>query len=69
MYSDGNTIDIDQTGTSQNKAYVIFFNNSAGPTNFTLNQNGGDTYGNPDTGSYATISCGNIGGCTVNVSQ
>ena len=69
MYSDGNTIDIDQTGTSQNRAYVIFFNSNAGPTDFTLNQNGGDTYGNADTGSYATISCGNVGGCIVTVSQ
>ena len=69
LYTDGNTVDIDQTGTTQNKAYVLFSSNASGPTDFTLTQNGGDTYGNPDTGSYATISCGNIGGCTVNVSQ
>jgi len=69
MYSDGNTVDIDQTGTSQNRAYVIFFNGNAGPTDFTLNQNGGDTYGNPDTGSYATVSCGSPAGCTVTVNQ
>ena len=69
LYADGNTVDINQTGATQNRAYVIFFNNSAGPTDFTLNRNGGDTYGNPDTGSYATVSCGSPAGCTVNVSQ
>ena len=70
LYTDGNTVDINQTGTSQNKAYVLFSSNgNAGPTDFTLNQNGGDTYGNPDTGSYATISCGSAGGCTVTVNQ
>src|SRR6056300_617957 len=69
MYSDGNTIDIDQTGATQNNAYILFSANASGPTDFTLNQNGGDTYGNADTGSYATISCGNVGGCTVTVTQ
>lgn len=70
LYTDDNTVDINQTGTSQNRAYVLFSSNgNAGPTDFTLNQNGGDTYGNPDTGSYATISCGNAGGCTVTVNQ
>ena len=70
LYTDDNTVDINQTGTSQNRAYVLFSSNgNAGPTDFTLNQNGGDTYGNPDTGSHATISCGNIAGCTVTVSQ
>jgi hypothetical protein len=69
LYTDGNTIDINQTGTTQNKAYILFSANASGPTDFTLSQNGGDTYGNPDTGSYATISCGNTGGCTVTVSQ
>ena len=70
LYTDGNTVDINQTGTSQNRAYVIFSSNgNAGPTDFTLNQNGGDTYGNPDTGSYATINCGNAGGCIVTVTQ
>ena len=69
MYSDGNTIDIDQTGTVQNKSYILFSHNSTGPTDFSLTQNGGDTYGNPDTGSYATVTCGNVGGCTVTVTQ
>src|SRR5210317_2642172 len=69
LYTDGNTVDIDQTGTTQNKAYILFSANASGPTDFTLSQNGGDTYGNPDTGSYATVSCGNAGGCTVTVSQ
>ena len=68
VYSDGNNIDVNQTGNSQNNAYVLFSSNSVGPTNFTLTQNGGDTYGNPDS-SYATISCGNAGGCTVTVDQ
>jgi len=68
VYSDGNNIDVNQTGNTQNNAYVLFSGNSVGPTNFTLNQNGGDTYGNPD-GSYATINCGNAGGCIVTVSQ
>src|SRR5210317_564820 len=69
LYTDGNTVDIDQTGTTQNKTYVLFSSNASGPTDFTLSQNGGDTYGNPDTGSYATISCGSYAGCTLNVSQ
>jgi hypothetical protein len=69
LYTDGNTVDIDQTGTTQNKAYILFSSNALGPTDFTLSQNGGDTYGNPDTGSYATVSCGNIGGCSVTVTQ
>src|SRR5210317_1614917 len=64
-----NTVDIFQTGTSQNKTYVLFSSSASGPTDFTLSQNGGDTYGNPDTGSYATISCGSYAGCTLNVSQ
>ena len=68
IYSDGNNIDVNQTGNTQNNAYVLFSHNSVGPTNFTLNQNGGDTYGNPDTG-YATISCGSQAGCTVTVNQ
>ena len=69
IYSDNNNIDINQTGTTSNQAYVLFSHNNAGPVNFTLNQSGGDTYGNIDTGQYATISCGSPGGCTVNVSQ
>src|SRR5210317_2570568 len=69
LYTDGNTVDIDQTGTTQNKTYVLFSSNASGPTDFTLSQNGGDTYGNPDTGSYATISCGSYAGCTVTVQQ
>src|SRR6056300_7584 len=69
LYTDGNTVDIDQTGTSQNKAYVLFSSSASGPTDFTLSQNGGDTYGNPDTSSYVTISCGSAAGCTLNVSQ
>ena len=69
IYTDGNIIDIDQTGTTQNKSYVLFSSNSTGPTDFTLTQNGGDTYGNPDTGSYATINCGNTNGCIVSVTQ
>ena len=70
LYTDGNTVDINQTGATQNKAYVLFSSNgNTGPTDFTLNQNGGDTYGNADTGSYATISCGSQAGCTVTVQQ
>ena len=65
MYNDGNNIDIDQTGTTQNNAYVIF---SGYSTDFTLTQNGGDSYGNVDTGS-ANISCGSQAGCTVTVNQ
>jgi len=65
MYNDGNNIDIDQTGITQNNAYVIF---SGYSTDFTLTQDGGDTYGNPDTGS-ANINCGNTAGCTVTVNQ
>ena len=68
VYSDDNNIDINQTGNTQNNAYVLFSTHSTGPTDFTLNQNGGDTYGNPDTG-YATISCGNANGCIVTVNQ
>ena len=64
-----NNIDINQTGVTQNKSYILFSHNNIGPVDFTLSQNGGDTYGNPDTGSYATISCGSSAGCTVNVSQ
>src|SRR5210317_2620670 len=69
LYTDGNTVDIDQTGTSQNKAYVLFSSNASGPTDYTLLQNEGDTYGNPDTSIYVTISCGSAAGCTLNVSQ
>ena len=69
LYTDGNKVDINQTGVTQNNAYVLFSSSASGPTDFTLNQNGGDTYGNADTGSYATISCGNVGGCIVTVSQ
>jgi len=69
LYTDDNTVDIDQTGTSQNKTYILFSSSSSGPTDFTLSQNGGDTYGDADTGSYATIRCGSSSGCTVNVSQ
>ena len=68
IYSNNNNIDIDQTGTA-NQAYVLFSGSNVGGVDFTLSQNGGDTYGNIDTGSYATISCGNINGCIVNVSQ
>lgn len=68
IYSSNNTIDIDQTGTA-NQAYVLFSGSSTGPTDFTLSQNGGDTYGNIDTGSYASVYCGNINGCIMNVSQ
>ena len=69
VYSNNNNIDINQTGTTQNKSYVLFSHNSTGPTNFSLTQNGGDTYGNPDTGQYSTITCGNAAGCSVSVSQ
>jgi len=69
LYTDDNTVDINQTGTTQNKSYVLFRANSTGPTDFTLTQTGGDTYGNPDTGSYASILCGNASGCTLTVSQ
>lgn len=68
VYSEGNTIDINQTGTSQNNAYVLFSANSTGPTNFTLTQNGGDVYGNP-SGAYVTQTCYNTGGCTVTITQ
>ena len=69
IYSNDNNIDIDQTGTTQNKSYILFSHHNTGPVDFNLSQNGGDTYGDPDTGSYATISCGSAAGCTVNVSQ
>ena len=68
IYSDNNDIDIDQTGTA-NQAYVLFSGSNAGGVDFTLSQNGGDTYGNIDTGSYVTINCSNVNGCIVNVSQ
>lgn len=69
VYSNGNNIDVNQTGNSPNNAYVIFSHHAVGPTDFTLNQSGGDTYGNPNTGSYATINCGLSAGCTVTVNQ
>ena len=69
IYSNNNDIDIDQTGTTQNKTYILFYHSNAGPVDFTLSQNGGDTYGNPDTGSYAGIGCGSSAGCTVTVTQ
>ena len=69
IYSNDNVIDINQTGTTQNKSYILFYHNNAGPVDFTLSQNGGDTYGNPDTGSYAGISCGSSAGCTITVQQ
>ena len=68
IYTDGNTVDINQTGTSQNNAYVLFSGNSTGPIDFTLNQNGGNTYGNPNT-TYVSQVCYNAGGCTVSVTQ
>lgn len=68
LYTDGNTVDINQTGTSQNNAYVLFSGNSTGPIDFTLNQNGGNTYGNPNT-TYVSQVCYNAGGCTVSVTQ
>lgn len=69
IYSNDNNIDIDQTGTTENNAYVLISTNNTGPVDFSLSQSGGKTYGNPDTGSYATINCGNANGCTVSVSQ
>lgn len=66
VYSNNNNIDINQTGTSQNKTYVLFSADSTGPTDFTLNQNGGDTYGST---SYITQKCLNPSGCSVSVSQ
>ena len=69
IYSDDNNIDIEQTGSTGNQAYVLFSHNNAGPVDFTLSQNGGDTYGNIDTGQYATINCGASAGCSVSVSQ
>ena len=69
IYSNNNVIDMNQTGSTQNKSYILFSHNNVGPVDFTLSQNGGDTYGNPDTGSYATISCGSYAGCTVTVQQ
>ena len=68
IYSNDNNIDVNQTGGANN-AYVLFSHHAVGPTDFTLNQNGSDTYGNPDTGSYATVSCGSPAGCTVTVNQ
>jgi hypothetical protein len=69
IYSDDNNIDVNQTGNTSNRAYVIFSsNNNVGPTDFTLNQTGGDTYGTPG-GSAAIISCGHVAGCTVTVDQ
>lgn len=67
VYTNGNTIEVDQTGSQTNTAYVIF--GGAGPTNFTLTQTGGNSYGNPSTGQSASVQCGSTAGCTVNVSQ
>ena len=66
VYSNYNTIDVSQTGTTSNRAYVLFSADSVGPTNFTLNQSGGSTYG---SSSYVTQYCANPGGCTVTVNQ
>lgn len=69
IYSEDNNIDVNQTGNTSNAAYVIFSGtNNVGPTNFTLNQTGGDTYGTPG-GSAAIISCGHVAGCNVTVNQ
>jgi hypothetical protein len=68
VYTDNNTIDINQTGNSPNTTYVLFTSKSTGPIDFTLNQNGGDTYGSPNT-SYITQSCYNAGGCAITVTQ
>lgn len=67
LYHSGNTIEVDQTGTGTNTAYVIF--SGVGPTNFTLDQTGGKSFGNPSTGTAATINCGSTAGCSVSVSQ
>lgn len=67
VYHSGNNIQVTQTGTGTNTAYAIF--SGTAPTTFTLNQNGGDTYGNPSTGQSMSVWCGNAAGCTVNVSQ
>lgn len=67
VYHSGNTIAVDQTGGGDNSAYVIF--SGVGPTNFTLTQTGGKSYGDPSTGTAATVNCGSVNGCTVTVSQ
>ena len=67
VYHSGNNIQVIQTGSGTNSAYAIF--SGTAPTTFTLNQTGGDTYGNPSTGQSMSVWCGNINGCTVNVSQ
>ena len=67
VYHSGNTIAVDQTGTGTNTAYVIF--SGVGPTNFTLNQSGGKSFGNPSTGTAATVNCGSTAGCGVIVNQ
>ena len=67
VYHSGNTIAVDQTGSGTNTAYVIF--SGVGPTNFTLDQTGGKSFGNPSTGTAATVNCGSVNGCSVTVSQ
>lgn len=67
VYHSGNTIAVDQTGSGTNTAYVIF--SGVGPTNFTLDQTGGKSFGDPSTGTAATVNCGSVNGCTVTVSQ
>ena len=67
LYHSGNTIAVNQTGSGDNSAYVIF--SGVGPTNFTINQSGGKSFGNPSTGTAATVNCGSTAGCTVNVNQ
>lgn len=66
IYSNDNIIDVNQTGSTANQAYVLFSHQSVGPTTFTLNQTGGDTYGST---SYVTQYCANAGGCTVTINQ
>lgn len=67
LYHSGNTIAVDQTGNGTNTAYVIF--SGVGPTNFTLDQTGGKSFGNPSTGTAATINCGSTAGCSVVINQ
>ena len=66
VYSDDNNIDVNQSGASANQAYVLFSADSVGPTDFTLNQTGGATYGST---SYVTQYCANAGGCSVTITQ
>lgn len=66
VYSDNNSIKINQTGNTQNETSVLFSADSTGPSDFTLNQAGSNVYGNA---GYVTQTCMNPSGCTVIIDQ